>query len=679
MRILLPLLLVACGDNDDASSTDDTGGFIRDDTDTFDDEEGCENDFDCDGFTTDVDCDDTDPFTNPEAQDIPYDGIDNDCEGGDNNDIDGDGYVGEPAGGDDCNDVVVEINPGAAELCYNNIDEDCDGVALAETDGDCDQDGFPSADEELGFGGEDCDDFNEAVRPDADEIWYDGVDQNCDEWSDFDADFDGDRAAPHGGPDCNDADPNINQYTNELWDGIDQNCNTILDDIDPEDALLTLKGTIPTDEGFYGWSLDVIDDLDADGYRDFVVGAPLSEPPGSGSTPAGWVIVGSIDGGAGEPSDTDVALTRIVGEDSGHMLGWDLANVGDLDGDGKDDVLMGAPGNERAYLFTSAQLDDATDFNAREAALFITVNEDGFGGTVSALGLLDDDTIPDVVIGSVGYTDDDLVTMQEDLWIGIWSGAEFDTSGGVDLDDNDTIATLSDSGTGGEAVGGAQLDADGLPDLIVTTDVDGTSKIIIFDSSEMLLGGDRNGSDFGSLRAPSGVRAGVHVGYVEDMDGDGYDEMVVSAPDQDTADGTTAGGVVYIVDEAVGVTGDLDENADIIINGTTTGGGLASVDHNIDFDGDGTADILVSDIGDGSEGAIVSEVYLISGEDIKAGGSYDVTERTASFESDDTSDFLGYTGVGSDLDDDGDIDMLLGAPRANVSAGGLFIYESALK
>lgn len=55
----------------------------------------------------------------------------------------------------------------------------------------------------------DCNDNDASIHPEAVEIWYDGVDQNCDGLSDYDQDGDGEDAFAFGGIDCNDIDPLI--------------------------------------------------------------------------------------------------------------------------------------------------------------------------------------------------------------------------------------------------------------------------------------------------------------------------------------------------------------------------------------------------------------------------------------------------------------------------------------
>jgi hypothetical protein len=188
-----------------------------------------------------TDCDDADPAVSPDAVEA-CNGVDDDCANGVDDglaattwyaDGDGDGFgattsvtaceapAGYVAAGGDCDDTVSAVFPGAAEAC-DGADDDCDGTVddgLAELVyyADVDQDGFGDPDSSVsdcrqpaGFveDGTDCDDTRADVSPDADEVWYDGIDQDCD-GVDADRDGDGHDAEAAGGDDCDDDDPAV--------------------------------------------------------------------------------------------------------------------------------------------------------------------------------------------------------------------------------------------------------------------------------------------------------------------------------------------------------------------------------------------------------------------------------------------------------------------------------------
>jgi hypothetical protein len=118
-----------------------------------------------------TDCDDTDPRAYPGGPEVAYDGVDGDCDGASDFDVDGDGYDSDVYGGTDCDDRDASVNPGVAETWYDGVDGNCDGA----DDYDADGDGYDSS----AFGGTDCDDRDASVHPGALET-DPGVDQDCD-------------------------------------------------------------------------------------------------------------------------------------------------------------------------------------------------------------------------------------------------------------------------------------------------------------------------------------------------------------------------------------------------------------------------------------------------------------------------------------------------------------------
>lgn len=88
-------------------------------------------DMDGDGFynienpcSEGIDCDDSDSTINPDATEVVYDGIDNDCNPFTlDDDLDQDGFILA----EDCNDNDTTLNPGTVEICDNGIDDNCNG------------------------------------------------------------------------------------------------------------------------------------------------------------------------------------------------------------------------------------------------------------------------------------------------------------------------------------------------------------------------------------------------------------------------------------------------------------------------------------------------------------------------------------------------------------------------
>ncbi len=132
------------------------------------------------------------------------------CAGTELYDFDGDGTSDAL----DCAPEDSTIHPLADDLYGNGLDEDCDGVDGSDNDGDG-----------HALQGDDCDDTNPAISPSATETCGDGLDNDCDEATSdvcFDADADGYGAKD----DCDDTDPHVYPEAGDTFgDGTDSDCD----------------------------------------------------------------------------------------------------------------------------------------------------------------------------------------------------------------------------------------------------------------------------------------------------------------------------------------------------------------------------------------------------------------------------------------------------------------------
>jgi len=202
-------------------------------------------------------------------------------------DVDGDGYDDLACGGDDCNDAVAGINPGVTEVCDDAVDDDCSGeidVSDGDSDGyinvacggdDCDDDDVsvnPGVDAD-GDGSDACDDCNDLpgsgafLFPGNVEVCGDGVDQDCSGADDLpDADGDTYISVPCGGDDCDDDDVSVNPGVDADSDGSDA-CN----DCDDSESTAFPGNTEICDGGIDNDCDTVADDVDSDSDGEFAI------------------------------------------------------------------------------------------------------------------------------------------------------------------------------------------------------------------------------------------------------------------------------------------------------------------------------------------------------------------------------------------------------------------------
>jgi hypothetical protein len=358
-------------------------------------------------------------------------------------------------------------------------------------------------------------------------------------------------------------------------------------------------------------------------------------------------------------------------------MGYDLDSMGDMDGDGLSELLVGAPLHDSStaygagfvYLGADLAAGGEVAYGSRHARLY---GDNYLGLDIASVGDANGDGLSEAAVGS----SDGYLGAQSgfSLYIGIWDGA--DILDGGDLTTSQVLATVISSDEGGEAVGGADFDGDGFADLIVGNDTQGSGDVFVVPGTDLTGGAQLQNADYAAIEGGSNEALGIHNGWLDDMDGDGLPELVVAATAADGADTET--GVVYVIlGSDVFSGGSAEDLAHASVEGNVAYGRLAPAGQRWgDHDGDGLPELVVSHMGGSVFASITSTAYAISGADLSAGGTIAVDDGIASFPSRMADDLYGWSGVSWDADGDGLHELALGAP-ANNEVGAVHVFFSA--
>jgi hypothetical protein len=375
-------------------------------------------DADCDGVTTAADCDDNDPDSTTVATDADCDGtltVD-DCDDSEAalNDHDADGD-GQSTCEHDCDDGDHDIYQGAIELC-DGIDSDCDSDLVDEFE-DFDEDGIPECescedadDDGVSTCDDDCDDSDSTLGTIHNDADCDGsiTEDDCD---DDDATV-GDESNDHDCDGVVTADDCDDYYASFGDSAFDADCDGAVAGMSFGDPEYVFTGEGSDDKA---WVVSDAGDVDGDGLGDILVGAPENDDQGIRAGKA-YLILGRYLGPHGSEVRLSYATYSFVLEGNNREVGASVSSAGDVDGDGLDDILVGAPGiggdvgGGKAYLILGASLNSETfpheiDISLADYTFVGEVHGDQAGYSVSSAGDVDGDGLADILVGAPGHND----------------------------------------------------------------------------------------------------------------------------------------------------------------------------------------------------------------------------------------------------------------------------------
>ena len=458
---------------------------------------------------------------------------------------------------------------------------------------------------------------------------------------------------------------------------------------------------------FSGSEVSSVGDINDDGYDDFAIGAYAADPNGerSGST---YVVFGKASGFSStiELSELDGSDGfRIDGENPGDYSGLSVSS-GDVNDDGYNDIIIGAHfadpnGNKSGSTYVVfgkesgfSETIDLSDIVRIGGGVRIGgENRKDYSGSSVSSGDVNDDGYDDIIIGASGADRN-----------GNKSGSTYVVFGKADgpnglngiielseLDGNDgfRIDGVNRKDYSGSSVSAGDINGDGYDDIIIGAnwaEPDGGNFGRHHNSgSTYVVFGKESGFsrtiDLSELDGSDGFRidgenaedhAGISVSSAGDIDGDGYDDIIIGAPYVDSSNGFNSGSTYVVFGKASGFSrtidlSELDGSDGFRIDGESAGDWSGhSVSSAGDFNGDGYDDIIIGAYNADPNGSRSGSTYVVFGKESGFSRTIELSELDASdgfrIDGENERDYSGSSvSSAGDVNDDGYDDIIIGA------------------
>ena len=604
-------------------------------------------DRDGDGVLGFDDCDDEDP----DAWDFSqvYADADGDGRGtGDTFQTCGPAGDGQATEDGDCDDGDATVYPGATEIC-DGVDNDCDGTADNEEQLDFqsywpdeDDDGYGADTGELvdcgnpsGYapGAGDCDDTNASVNPGAIDDTCDEVDDDCDDSVDEDAGL-------------------ARYYEDEDGDGYGRGDG--------------VQACTPPDG--YAEAGDDCDDGDPTAHPDAedYCGNGVDEDCDDKDTVCHVEQADSY-------ADADASVTG-AGEG---FYGWSMIGGRDVDGDGAEDLVAGAPESSGtgAVAITWGTLTGSYEVEAVSSVLTGPGTASSFGETLAWLPGADDEAVLLAASATVDYASSSYGAPHfSSVFVVRTDGSREGLSGRVTELGSELVATVEASSASvglGSSLAGGDVDGDGVGDLFIGASGGGA----------MIFSGAPEGTvspgeaDFTFSSDSYDLGGSVALG---DLDGDGVADVAIG---DETANDSN--GQIWVwtegLSEANGVSGAEATGEGGVGDGSA---GARFYGHALtitDLDQDGYGDLVVGAPGFGYDLPGAGTIVLWSGLVSWSGRSLDFDEGNRYVDGVTAQgNFGGSVAGGGDLNGDGYPDLVVGSDNHDSGRGAAHVLLGPL-